>query len=546
MINFSRLKQAKKIFSFERSLLGLIIIFSWWLMSSTFGYKDGHLIVASRAWSDFSAHIPLIRSFSVGDNSELAYPQFANDKMHYHYLFYYFVAILEKIGLNIGWALNLLSVFGLSLMLWLVYKIGRLVSGRKLAGVLAVILVMFNSSLTYVDYLNEHWAWPGLVTDLFSLKEFVNFGPWNGDKISAFWHWNIWTNQRHLPFSFALMLVVMWPLLKAVFSKGKEKLNLKVWLWLIWGIMISLPFFNQAAYVMTVIFIVMWFLLNKKIWADYAYLYFFALLYSIPSFVFYWGDSEIAVEFGYLAKQENFLSILGYWLWNIGVYCLLWPVLLKSAKPALKKLGIIAVVYFVLANTFRLSADMINNHKLINMFIVFTVWLTADWWLRVWAQRKKLRPLLVVLLLSLTLSGVIDAFPIINDYQGRIPDYQQRPLGQWVVANTEPDSIFLTTEFFYHPVNLAGRKTYLDYGYFAWSLGYPSRQRRKLLSKIFASEISQQSWCGLMNQEGIDYLAISLPPADEIDVQSSWIWQQKPVFAQDENHKVFAVKKICF
>ena len=546
-VSFSTLLKKIRLINLEYIFLLLLVAFSWWLMSSTFGYQDGDFIIASRACSDFSAHIPLIRSFSVGDNSNLDYPQFANAKMHYHYLFYFLVAMLEKLGLNIGLALNFLSVFGLSLMLWLIYKIGKLVSGRRKAGVLAVILVMFNSSLTYVDFIRENWAWPDIWVNLFNLKEFVNFGPWNGDHISAFWNWNIWTNQRHLPFSFALMLIVIWPLLKAVFAKVEEdkKINLKIWLWLIWGIMILLPFFNQAAYVMSVIFIVFWFIFHPQLWAEYAYLYFFALLYSVPSFVFFWGNSGVSLEFGYLAQEKSLLGFASYWWWNLGVYCFLGPVLLLTAKPALKKLGFIALVYFLLANSFRLSADMINNHKLINMMVIFVAWLAADFFIKVWQKKLKLRWLLPVLFLSLTLSGIMDAFPIINDYRGRVPDYEKSRLGRWVVAETAPDSIFLTTEFMYHPVNLAGRKTFIDYGYFAWSLGYPSSERRQLLDKIYAAEVDPQEWCDLMQEQGIDYLAISLPPVDKIDIENSWIWQQQPVFAQDQNHKVFSVAAIC-
>ena len=40
------------------------LIFSIWLMFSTFYYKDGIIYITAKAWSDFSGTLPLIRSFS--------------------------------------------------------------------------------------------------------------------------------------------------------------------------------------------------------------------------------------------------------------------------------------------------------------------------------------------------------------------------------------------------------------------------------------------------------------------------------------------------
>ena len=85
------------------SLIGFILMFG------TFYEKNNTIFIAAKAWSDFASHIPLIRSFSLGINFPPQYPLFPGEPIKYHFLFYYFVGILEKIGLNIGLALNIPS-----------------------------------------------------------------------------------------------------------------------------------------------------------------------------------------------------------------------------------------------------------------------------------------------------------------------------------------------------------------------------------------------------------------------------------------------------
>ena len=538
-------KRISAFCSWDWLVLAVIAAFCWWLMASTFGYRDQTLLIKSRLWSDFAAHLPLIRSFSVGSNLPPEYPQFAGMEIRYHYLFYLLTAGLERLGLNIALALNLLSAFGLGLMLWMVYQLGKLISRKRIVGVLAVMLVLFNSSLTFVDYFQDCSGAASCFWQLLSLKEFVNFGPWNGDVISAFWNWNIYTNQRHLGFSFGLLLVIIWPLLRAGYQR-LERLDLKLWLWLVWGGLILLPFFNQAAYVMAVVFIVMWLILNPKLIRSLGSLYFFGLLYSLPSFVYFLGFSSVELELGFLAEADTLMSIGRYWWQNLGAFWLVLPAAIGLSRSQERKLLMIAAVLFVIANSFRLSPDMINNHKLINFMLIISAPVTAKALVKIWTWSVWSKLPAVLTVLALTLSGVVDAMPIINDYQGEVQDYQQTALGRWVVQNTHPDAVFLTSYHMYHPANLAGRKTFLDYGYFAWSLGYPDQERRQVLSEIYAQHTTGRSWCRLMSGLNIDYLTLT-PQAKGNGQRLTESWfarEHRPVFAGRE-HQVYSAAEIC-
>ena len=122
-------------------VLGFIAFFSSWLMWSTFDTTPGFLRIDSKLFSDFGAHLPLIRSFSLGSNIPPAYPTFPGLPIRYHFLFYMVVGYLERVGVPLGFALNILSALGFGLLLWMIYKIGFLYSKRHLAGILAVSLL---------------------------------------------------------------------------------------------------------------------------------------------------------------------------------------------------------------------------------------------------------------------------------------------------------------------------------------------------------------------------------------------------------------------
>ncbi|HNQ17001.1 MAG TPA: DUF2298 domain-containing protein, partial [Candidatus Woesebacteria bacterium] len=149
-----------KKYGLNVGILVFCTIFSWWLMSSTFGYRDGSIVIDSKLYSDFGAHLPLIRSFSLGWNFPPQYPFFIGEPIRYHYLFYLLIGLLERSGVRIDLAVNLLSAGGFSLLLFMIYIFAKTLFRSSLAGVLAVILFLFNGSLAWVEFFNQHgWTW---------------------------------------------------------------------------------------------------------------------------------------------------------------------------------------------------------------------------------------------------------------------------------------------------------------------------------------------------------------------------------------------------
>ena len=514
-------------------------------------YKGEYFLMRSRLWSDFAAHLPMIRSFSLGDNFPPEYPQFANEPSRYHFLFYMLVGYMERIGINLAFALNTLSAIGLSLLLIMIFKFAEYFYGVKkkgaiFAGVLAVFFFLFNSSLSYVDYFQEKGVSLATIAGVVQVEQFINFGPWNGDDISAFWHWNVYTNQRHLAFSYALVLCIFWTLLR--FSAKKKNQLSKTKRFLMILTMIVLPFFNLAAYAILLYMLFFWFVTNPSLIKKRLLFYLLLIVVSIPSFYCYWQLDVGKVIFspGFMAAEKNLWGIIYYWWRNLGLYIILWPSLLVVGNKQQKKWLLMVAGLFLVANLFQLSTDMINNHKLINFFQLGIAVSLGVLLAKLWSRSLVAKLFVILLIPLLTLSGVMDASAIIHDRQVMLPDVVNLQLGIWVINNTAADSVFVTNQYLYNPVSLVGRKTYLDYGYFAWSMGYQDRPRRENLLDIFAPDSELDRWCHLMTKEQIDYVMLSPGKGDfEFDPRDSWlVLKNSPIYEMDE-YQIFSTKTVC-
>lgn len=537
-------------------VLVVLVTFASWLMSSTFVYRAGEIQLASKLYSDFGAHLPLIRSFSLGWNWPPEYPFFAGEPIRYHYLFYAFVGLLERAGLRLDWALNLPSIFGLSLLLFMTYQYGKTFFERRWAGLVAVLLFLFNGSLAWVEYFDQQgWSWAAL-TAIPHQEHFASFGPWSGRLVSAFWNWNILTNQRHLALGYGLILLALFPLVHLYQRKLKslgEDESLNRWLWSlpIWVIFLTLPLLHQAAFTILAPLTVIWLLLvwpHSRVW---LILYLPALWLGVLSFFFFTTarSQPLEVVWGFLAVQPSPQGILQYWWYNLGFYLPLLPPLLWWSVKKRQWWLWTALPFFLLANSLRLSPDMINNHKLITFFLLSLNLTVAGFFLSLWRRRFG-KWIVIFLFPLLTFSGWLDLFPILNDSRGVVADYPRSAMTRWIMEQTEPRAQFVTASYFYSPASLAGRFLFLDYGYHAWSMGYDDREKRLLLPQLWSATISLTEWCRMVRAEEIDYFLVG--PGERavedgrIDITvSRLVSEWRPTFISPDGWRVWRVNELC-
>ena len=515
-------------------------------MWHTFTYHHSTMYIAAKAWSDFSAHIPLIRSFSWGKNFPLQDPLFAGEPTSYHFLFYFLVGMLERFGLPLSLALNLPSVLGFFGFLCLIYAIAQALFKNRLTSVLSVFFLIFNGSLSFLEFFKTHplsWQTP---KEIISNTAFPSFGPYDGKTVSAFWNLNIYTNQRHLAPAYALILILCLLAIKPQLEKKVISSKKAVTIGLL---LAAFPFFHSACFGMAMVIIGCFFLLfprqRKPLFIALA----IGSLFGLPQLMMMQtggGSNHFRFHPGYLiADKLNFKNFFHYWIMNLGLAFFLIPLGFSKARSLTKKFFLAFLPLFIIGNLFQFSPEIAANHKFFNLPLAVANILVA-YTISLFWQKKILGKLLAVTLtFFLILSGLIDFFPIKNDRFIAISDAPKNPDVLWIKKNTPPDSIFLNSSYLYHPASLAGRRIFLGWPYFPWAGGYDTFKRSAQIKKFF-KEKNKTAICSFLFRHKLSFVALDRPSKDFPFNPQFWQNNFSPVYQNRKTgFKIYKTAILC-
>lgn len=534
-----------KKFLIEIFIFFTSLVFSFWLMFSTFSYKSSSMLIATKVWSDFSSHIPLIRSFSLGNNFPPQYPIFPGEPIKYHYLFYLLVGTLEKIGLRIDWALNLPSALSFAALLILIYLLGKELFKSKTVGILSVAFFLFNGSLSFIEFLKLHPPSMNVVNDIITNNTFPSFGPYDGKVVSAFWNLNIYTNQRHLALALTALFSITLFIIK---SEGKRK-KMPTHLILTFGILVGiLPFLHSSIFLMILAVLSILLILFKSQRKSLFSILLIGFLISLPRVIFLKETTTYLphIQIGYLiANRLSVFGFLQYWFMNLGLSLILIPVGFLFANKFQKKIFLAFFSLFLIGNLFQFSIEMAGNHKFFNAFLIIGNMYSAFLLVKLWGKSKLFKPVVIIAIFFSIFSGIIDFFPIKNDGFVTLSDYPKNPDIQWIIRNTPKDSTFLNSTYLDNPVSLAGRKIFMGWPYFPWSLGYDTNSRGNLMERIFA-ETDKNTACKLLQKNSLDYIEIRNKQNDFPIISNLFSQQFYLTYSnQLNNYFIYDVKKSC-
>jgi hypothetical protein len=508
-----------KKYKFELFIFILSLIFSSWLMFSTFSYGNGYMQISTKAWSDFASHIPLIRSFSYGNNFPPQYPLFLGPIIKYHFLFYAFVGLLEKGGIRIDYALNIPSILGFSFLILIIFVFSKNIFKSKAVGLLSVFFFLFNSSLDFINFFTKHPLSTNTLKDIVTNNTFPSFGPYDGKIISAFWNLNIYTNQRHLALSYGLSLFLIFLILKTYKTK---KLNIIISLLL--GISLGLAFLlNIAVFLMTVIILLSLFIFFKENRIYILICVLVSCIVALPQYLFIQSTPSFfkpEIYLGYLVNNLSISTFLNYWVQNLGISALLIPVAFLISDKKAKKIFLSFFTLFIIGNIIQFTPEIAANHKFFNYFIILANMFSAFLIVSLWRKAFYFKIVSIILIILLTLSGIIDLFPIYNDGKINLADYPVNKDVYWIMKNTSPNANFLNSTYLYDNASIAGRKIFLGWPYFAWSQGYDTLSRDNLRKSLLRSS-NLTYFCGNISKYKLDYAEINtnLP---EININSDF------------------------
>ncbi len=533
---------------FAEIFIGFLgIIFSLVLYFGTFSKSSDHLLIATKAWSDFASHIPLIRSFSLGYNFPPQYPLFPNEPIKYHFVFYALVGLLEKTGIPIDVALNSLSSLGLLLLIFMIYIFAKELFKSKAVGVISVIFFFFNSSLSYLYFFKRYPISTDSINQIMTNKDFLSFAPYGQGLISAFGNLNIYTNQRHLALSLGLSLLLIYLVLKPVFDKKRLSLNQYV----ILGILLGLSFFlHTAVALMTFVVLICFTIAFPKIRKETLLLLIFAAVLTFPQYLYSKGIEGFSPKFyfGYLVSQPTIEKLTEFWIYNIGISLFLIPIGFFLSNKIQRKIFISFLFLFLIGIGVQLSPEIAANHKFFNYFFIVADMFCAYFIYLVWKKRAIFKPLAIAFFLFMILGGIIDIFPIINDSKVSISDYEINSGSVWIKNNTNPNSVFLNTTYLFDPASLVGRKIFIGWPYFSWSQGYNTDKRGQEMRKMLGAT-NKKTACNLLLVNKIDYVEIKIqnPPDPNIPIISN-IYKENfssSYTNKSTNYTIYSVANNC-
>jgi hypothetical protein len=504
----------------EMGFCTLLFCFSVWIMLRTFSYdaENSRILIASLMWSDFASTLPLIRSFSMGDNWPPEYPIFPGYPIRYHYLFALIVGKLEGIGIPIDWALNIPSIIGLFLILLMIYLLAKKWFGDPRIGVLGIVFFLFNGSMGFVQFFQKFPLSLNSVSDITSTTRFTAMGPWDHGNVLGVWHLLVFISQRHLTVALGILLSFVYV---CHCLEGKSKKTQLYWA-LFFGTLIGIfPVFHKAVILIFAVFMSVYFLLlpfsRLFLFATGAVSIFVMCILSLMSFNLFGAPPGFGWYPGFMIHSSlSVVNAAKFFWYQFGLHAVLIPIGYCLAPRRVKIFMLPAFVVVTIAFLFRFSQnEVLVGHKFYNLFLILSQMLTAYVIVRAFDfsvakfPRAKVLSFVVagISVFFLTLSGVIDMFPIINMKMHKVQDVGSNPKVKWYVENTPGDAVVLTSQFLYSPPSIAGRKIFLGYAYLIDSAGHDTKGRRKILDAIYSGE-DRDSMCRLLRVNNISFVDV--------------------------------------
>ncbi len=480
----------------------LFFVLSYYIMNKSFSYDQGNFLISSNTYLDFGAHIPFVRSFSLGNNFPAEIPFFGNSNLVYHFMFDFYVGILEYLGLNISLAFNLISAIFFTLLLLIIFRLGMLFFESKAVGLLSVIFFLFTPSISFISFFVDKGI---SFREIWNNSVFLLDSPFGNNTISVFWTLNTFINQRHLIVALAAVLLLVY----FIYTSVNKKIS--VFQAIILGSLIGLmPFWNTQIFLSGLIIIAMSLVImpiNRK---GYVYMLFTAIIISSPQLFSIIKNSDNSIIFnpGFMvADNLSISSFSKYWIANFGLSISFFIIGIWKAGRAKGSLLILFLPLFILPNIFQFTKDIFDNHKFLNLWII-SFYFYASYAIIYLFKKNHIYKLFIPPLICIFLfSGFLNFLTIKNDVRELIPDYKSNGITKFIQVNIPMDSLVLTNGEIYDPASIAGKKTYLGRSHYIFLYGGNPEERLTKRRIMFETQDIKRLR-NILKEEEISYIII--------------------------------------
>jgi len=190
--------------------LGLVFLVACYLMLTTFGMRDGNMLIGIHQSSDFGSTVSIMQSFARGHNFPTEFTHFSGDRIRYHFLYYFASGNLEYLGLSPAFANNILAIISMTAMLILVMTLGTLVFATRVVGRIAAGLFFFHGTLSFYTFFSSlGWSASAIINKVMTSPDFLPSGFEYRGETWGVWSQVVYANQRHLASSIGIFLLVL-------------------------------------------------------------------------------------------------------------------------------------------------------------------------------------------------------------------------------------------------------------------------------------------------------------------------------------------------
>ena len=550
--------------------IGAFLVAACYLMFGTLWLKDGNVKMAFVVWNDFGPNLSLVQSFAVGHNFPTEYPHFIGPPIRYHFLFWFQAGNLEFLGLNMAWALNLISVLSLLAMLILLMTLGEALFNSRAVGRIGASLFFFPTTLSYAPFLRSQGSFSRAVDAVKHLNHWLWSGYSYRGEDWGIWSLGIYYVQRHLTVATGALLMVLIFVVRRYrdFSDNETKRSPSTRVvkpepnalpktapdtlpddatrseslaesttemgslsaptrakqepaftkqtlggtlpgFVFSGVLLGLlPMWNSAVFVgAAAVLAVLLILFPLRL--QMLALGVAAGMIALPQLIYLSIDgvhTPKLLHWGFTLPDPTMWNVTKYLAFTFGYKWLLIALALVFATGLQRRMFLALSSLILVAFSFQFSIELLINHKFLNTWVTLINLFAAYGLCQLWRARVIGKAAAVVLTVSVTLGGFIEWFRIHNDTIVDVP-FRQNRLSDWLQANTTPKDVFLSDRFILHPILLNGRRIFYGWPYFAWGSGYPTGPRDVLYEQML-TEKDPSKLVHLLHQNGIRYVAI--------------------------------------
>ena len=499
--------------------------------------EDGSLWVGQSTFGDLAMHLGFVESLFRQDRFPPEYSIFPGQQLNYPFLVDAASASLRFFGFSLRMSVIVPSLWMLLCVFWGFWLLSERISGRFWAILCSWLLFVCNGGFGFALFFGKY-PFSTIFTEYY--KTPTNF---TAEDIR-------WVNvicdmlipQRTTMAGWCVLLAAIWLLLEAVKRslEGEGRCEM-----LILALLASsMPMIHTHSFLALGMLSAVWFFCalpqagrkgtaGRLFW-NYVLYGLTCLLLAAPQIMKWTMDSVstgnlLKWNIGWVSGANGAITNwFAFFTVNCGVvFLLMWPMIFFLRGEKLR-IFLGAAAIFLLSNVIAFQPNLYDNNKLLYVWFMLTDILVCDWVFSLLPKLRlrSLRAAAAALLVFLgTFSGILSLIrESISGYQ--LFSDRQTAAAEFIVDNTEPDSLFLTASAHTNPVAvLTGRNIVCGPGLYLFFHGVNYQTRERTAREMYRGG---EDFLVPAKELGVDYVFISDTERSSCDVNEEWFASHFP------------------